>query len=258
TGNPQTSGSKWKQLREKLFAEDGEHMLFEVVGENKSYRKPQHEEVDPEELYDETKTTEIKEEATYKKISPSTLKSSSKISEDPLENEGNIEVSDETYSTLIGTMVHRLMEMIIMSRDRLSKEDLVDNIMTEYMTAEMENYDRIFRKTLGSVYDKMHNGGYPQINGAIQNILPELLEAEEIYSEVPFTCKEEDDIWNGIIDLIYRKYGKLHIIDWKTNRNAEGLAEHYKGQLDAYRKAVRQMTGEDVEDAFIYQINIYQ
>ena len=61
---------------------------------------------------------------------------------------------------------------------------------------------------------------------------------------------------NGIIDLIYRKDGKLHIIDWKTNRNEEGLAEHYKGQLDAYKKAVKLMTGEEAEDALIYHISI--
>ena len=63
-------------------------------------------------------------------------------------------------------------------------------------------------------------------------------------------------IWNGIIDLIYRKDDKLHIIDWKTNRSAEGLAEHYKGQLDAYKNATKEITGKEVEDALIYHIQL--
>ena len=122
--------------------------------------------------------------------------------------------------------------------------------------ASMEEFRESFRKKLESVYDVMHNGGYPQINGAIQDILPEILSADEVYSEVPFTYKEEGTIWNGIIDLIYRKAGKLHIIDWKTNRNDEGLAEHYKDQLDAYKKATKEITGESAKYALIYHISI--
>ena len=157
---------------------------------------------------------------------------------------------------MIGTMVHRLMEMIIMSKDNLSENDIVNNILYEYMIPDMEKYRGSFDKKLRFVYKTMHVGGYPQINGATQDILPELLNADETYSEVPFAYKEKDIIWNGIIDLIYRKNGKLHIIDWKTNKNDEGLAEHYKGQLEAYKKATKQITDEEVEDAMIYHITI--
>lgn|GEM_PF-5695400 len=70
-------------------------------------------------------------------------------------------------------------------------EMLVNNVLFEYLIVEMEEYREPFRKKLDSVYDVMHNGGFPQINGAIQNILPEVLDAEEVYSEVPFTYREE-------------------------------------------------------------------
>ena len=259
TGAPQASANKWKPLKDKLLskekdADDSAHMLLETLGENPYYNKADHDTVDPIALYDETETTMIRTEPTYVKASPSTLKTVSKISEDPFESEGIEETNEETYSTLIGTMVHRLMEMILMSKDQLSETDIIDNILSEYTIAEFKDQEDRFRQTLESVYEVMHQGGYPQSNGAIQDILPELLKAEEIASEVPFTYKEEDTIWNGIIDLIYRKDGKLHIIDWKTNKSDKGLAEHYMGQLDAYKKAVRQITGENVEDALIYHI----
>lgn len=252
-GGFRASPNKWKPLKEQL---SGGSKIIEAAGENPYYRKAEHSKADPVALYDKTDLTEISKETTYAKASPSTLKTVSKISEDSFEAEGNEEVNDETYSTLIGTMVHRLMEMIIMSKDKLPKQDLVNNVMSEYLIAEMEEYKDSFRKKMESVYDVMHNGGYPQINGAIQDILPEILCADEVYSEVPFTYKDEGTIWNGIIDLIYKKDGKLHIIDWKTNRSAEGLAEQYKQQLDAYKKATKEITGKEAEDALIYHIQI--
>ena len=259
TGAPQASANKWKVLREKLLskgkgADNSGRMLLEVIGENPNDQKAIHDIVDPVALYDETETISIIQEASYAKASPSTLKTSSKISEEPFESEGIEETNDETYATLIGTMIHRLMEMIIMSKDRLSKTDIVNNVLSEYLIMDLKEYKESFRKRLESVYDVMHHGGYPQTNGAIQDILPVLLDAEEAYSELPFTYKENDVIWNGIIDLIYRKDGKLHIIDWKTNKSDEGLAEHYKDQLDAYKKAVKLITGEEAEDALIYHI----
>ncbi len=261
TGKPQASPNKWKQLKEAVLGKDKKKSddtssIFEMVGENTSYRKENHDKADPVTLYNETNSLIIDKEETYVKESPSTLKTTSKISEDSFEAEGNEEVKDETYSTLIGTMVHRLLEMIIMSKDRLMKQDLVNNILSEYLIAEMEGYRESFGEKLNSVYDVMHNGGYPQINGAIQNILPEILNADEVYSEVPFTYREKGTIWNGIIDLIYRKEGKLHIIDWKTNRNDEGLAKHYKEQLDAYKKAASQIIGEEVTETLIYHIQL--
>ena len=260
-GGFRASPNKWKPLKEQLSGgskkkDTDEHKITEAVGENPYYKKEEHGKADPVALYEEAKPTEISKETTYTKASPSTLKTASKISEDPFEAEGKEEIKDETYSTLIGTMVHRLMEMIIMSKDSAVKQDLVNNILSEYLIADMEEYKETFREKLNSVYDVMHNGGFPQINGATQDILPEVLDAEEVYSEVPFTYREGGIIWNGIIDLIYRKNDKLHIVDWKTNRSDEGLAEHYKEQLDAYNKATSQITGEEAEDALIYHINI--
>lgn len=244
------TSNKWAKLKDKASGD-----IFDVVKEKDINTTSDNEKIDSSKLYSnkifDSSTTE-----NYLLLSPSTLKSFNKIKEDPLELEGNKEITDETYSTLIGTMVHRLMEMIIMSKDKLSKQDIVENILDEYQTNEFIEYTNTFKTKLNNVYDVIHNGGYPQINGAIQDILPVLLSAEEIYSEVPFTYKEDNTIINGIIDLIYRKDNKLHIIDWKTNKSDKDLADHYKEQLNAYINAIEQITNEKAEDALIYHIKL--
>ncbi|MBR4461077.1 MAG: UvrD-helicase domain-containing protein [Erysipelotrichaceae bacterium] len=261
SGKPKRgSSNKWKDLMAQaggdIFEAVPEIDRVKIKNEDQGDNKP----VAAEELYSESKPLEARSSSTYSLKSPSTMVSSSNYEEIPEEKEGVNEYknsgSDETYATLIGTMVHRLMEMIIMSKDKLGKDDIVNNVLSEYMIAEMEGCRGSFRQKLESVFEVMHHGGYPQVNDAVQDILPMVLNADEVYSEVPFTYKEGDEIWNGIIDLIYREDGRLHIIDWKTNKSDDGLAEHYKEQLDAYKKAVKQIIGEEAEDAMIYHISI--
>ena len=42
----------------------------------------------------------------------------------------------------------------------------------------------------------------------------------------------------------------------KNRVDEEDLDEHYKSQLDAYKKAVKLTLGQDAEDALIYHIDI--
>lgn len=162
---------------------------------------------------------------------------------------------DDTLATLSGTMVHRMMELILNSKDKMAKQDMMEVISEENIDDNTPFDKDKMINMLNDVYDTLHNGGFKQTNGCVDDILDELLSAET-YCEVPFTYKKDGIIWNGIIDLLYKKDDKWHIIDWKTNRSGEGLAEHYKGQLEAYIKACKTSSGIDVEDAKIYHINI--
>lgn len=248
---PRGMGSKWKPLKEKSQSE-----FFETIGENSNSNESNAEEEKANNLYKNVKLTKIKLEETYTFKQPSDIQTPSKTSELPYENEGVPIGNGETYATLMGTMVHRLMEMIIMSKDNISKDDTINNILNEYVTEEFMDKLDLFKQKLINVYDVMHNGGFPQKGKAPQDILPIILSADKYYSEVPFTLKDDNNLWNGIIDLIYEKDGKLHIVDWKTNKDDEGLDEHYKSQLDAYKKAVKLTLGQDAEDALIYHIDI--
>jgi len=241
-------GNKWKDLRDKATGD-----IFEIVGDNPNYIVNTKEVVDANSLYD-TKNIEFSNEKTYELKQPSDIQIESKTLDQPFNNQQVIK--GETYSTLIGTMVHRLMEMIVMSKDTISKQDAIDNIITEYLIPEFDSYKQTITDKLNNVYDTIHNGGYPQTGKAPQDIRQVIFQADAVYSEIPFTYKDNETIWNGIIDLAYIKDNELHIIDWKTNKDNSNLDEHYKDQLEAYKKAIKQRTGIEVKDALIYHISL--
>ena len=64
------------------------------------------------------------------------------------------------------------------------------------------------------------------------------------------------EIWNGVMDLVYRVGNEWHIVDYKTNAGSEDWDAHYANQLDAYKKAFTATTGIDVADALTYHIAI--
>ena len=102
----------------------------------------------------------------------------------------------------------------------------------------------------------MRTGGYPQDGSVPQDILSELLTADEVHCEVPFCYAEPADtakVWNGVMDVVYRKNDSWHIIDYKTNADASDLDKHYQAQLSAYIAAFKAITSEDA-DARVYHI----
>ncbi len=177
-------------------------------------------------------------------------------SEDDFEDAKEEEVRKQQSNknpALVGTIVHRLMEVLVTSGNSVDLEKTIKEICGEYEDAGDTYYSDILRK----VGTAVQNGGFDQVNGCRKDILSELLSAEERYCEVPFCYKEKDTdvIWNGVIDAIYKKDGKWHIIDYKTNLEADELDEKYQGQLQAYIRAFKEMTGEEA-DAQIYHIEV--
>ena len=158
---------------------------------------------------------------------------------------------DRKEATLIGSMVHRLMECIISSKDGYSDNDLlIDDIVNEY---DGEKYREILRKVLDVIY----HGGFVQKNSSIDNdILKTLLSAEEVACEVPFSYKNKETVIYGIIDLLYKDDKGYHIIDYKTNKEDDVsiLEKEYHSQLEDYKKALK-ANGIDA-DAHIYHIDV--
>lgn len=168
------------------------------------------------------------------------------------------------FPTLLGTLTHRLMELMVMTRAAVDAKELVDRIWREYRTPRNAPYEIKMKEALCKVAKTMLAGGYEQTNEAPRDVLKTLLEAEECYCEVPFCYRDEDAgngeksvvLWNGIIDVLYKKDGKWHILDYKTNAEGEHLDVKYASQLEAYQKAFYGMTGEKAEDAMTYHIDI--
>lgn len=169
----------------------------------------------------------------------------SKLDDSEVEdNQGSNDIDVRTK----GTVIHRMMEMIINSKGKLSKDIVIKNVLNEYSLSDNQTYKDI----LSNVYDSMFNGGYPQKNNAPQDLLKVAFDST-CECEVPFSFKEGKMIWQGIIDLLFIKDGKYFIVDYKTNEEDDNLEEEYKKQLDAYKKALKKTLGVDAE-AFIYHI----
>ena len=231
--------------------------------------------VSADELYDKAKKECVLSnkvnDASYINMKPSKLdstsskmKSGDEVSDEETDSSTDTEENStdkkEGFATLIGNMVHRLMETIVSNRNTGDIDAIIAETIRMFRTIKSEPYEQRFSDMLHSVATVITSGGYAQTNGVPQDILNTLLNADDVYCEVPFAYKEtvnkEDVLWNGVIDVMYREGEDWHIVDYKTNAESTGLDEHYKNQLEAYCKAVEESTGIKVVDAKIYHIDV--
>jgi ATP-dependent exoDNAse (exonuclease V) beta subunit len=186
--------------------------------------------------FDSIKTYEIK---TPSKLELSKVKNKYDISE--LDNYTNLD------ARLKGTIIHRLMELIVTSKFALSKTNLIETIKSEYSISDDE-----YIKILNKVYDTMTSGGYEQANKREKDLFS-ILKKSNCFCELPFSYKNGKDIWYGNIDLLYELDGKWYIVDYKTNYESSGLDKEYENQLKAYKDALKEIHNIDA-DAYIYHI----
>ena len=94
------------------------------------------------------------------------------------------------FAALLGTMTHKLMEMLVTTRNTLDIEAAVGEIIREYSTPGTKGCESELAETLLRAADRIRKGGYVQTNGLPQDILGTLLAADEVYCEVPFCYKD--------------------------------------------------------------------
>lgn len=238
--------------------------IFDTVHHAAGPYVPEQETADAAELYAKAETESPLNntdsfESSYEIVRPSTIKTKGVSKEgepedrpsDMEEEPKNKPASKVDDPALAGTMIHRVMEVLVSSRDKAGEDALVEETLKEY-GADALQYGPVLHKIVQTV----RNDGFPQNTGAPQDILTELLTADEVYCELPFCWAEEPaKIWHGVMDAVYRKDGKWHIIDYKTNADPDDLNERYQAQLAAYIAAFKAMTGEDA-DALVWHIEI--
>ncbi|WP_027406585.1 exodeoxyribonuclease V subunit beta [Anaerovibrio sp. RM50] len=179
--------------------------------------------------------------------------------------EGESEALEETSESedgkvpadVRGTMIHKLMEMLVSSGGRISPETAARDICQQLLPAELQDHAEKMEAELIALGQRMLNGGVPQDNGVPQDIFNTMLSAQEVYCEVPFQFREDTAegpvMWSGVMDAIYKTNGQYHIIEYKTGEETTGLDEKYQGQLAAYIKAFKATTGQEA-DAHTYHI----
>ena len=76
----------------------------------------------------------------------------------------------------------------------------------------------------------------------------------------PGTGEEETVILQGAVDCTFVENGKLHIIDFKTDRVGETgeLWSRYGTQIRLYAYAMEEVTGMEVGDLILYSTHLSQ
>ena len=171
------------------------------------------------------------------------------------DDEEKTETTDRRYPRLLGTTVHRLMEILVSSKGTMDEESAVNEVIREFSKRTDDHLLEKLCVSLKSVVVAMKNGGYAQTNDVPQDLLSVLTEADEVYCEVPFSYKDNGTIIKGIMDVVYCSEGEWHIVDYKTNAEGDDLDEKYQNQLAAYVKAFKETTGNDA-DAMTYHIDV--
>ena len=201
-----TQRSEWKTSVWKDLFEETLPDFFEIVKEFAAEAKINAETATAADLYKEAENTCVinknrtAEDATYNVDNPSRLRLSSKAAGKENTNmaEGSdIDMSEEEQrqtdgvpAAVIGTMIHRLMEMLVSSKNRTDVNGAVEEIVKEYCPVGFSDGERKqLKKVLCEVAEKIRNGGYPQEKDS-PDILGILLKADKVYCEVPF-CYEE-------------------------------------------------------------------
>ena len=191
------------------------------------------------------------DKANYRLVKPSTIDERFKFSkatdETPLEKDDQFE---ETEATVVGTIVHRLMEKLVLALpNKVEQKLIVETILNENNLENSISYKNI----LNEVYETIVlNGGYvQQKNNAPQDIYQTLSKARQIMCEVPFCYLSEQTMINGFIDLIYEDEKGYHIVDYKT----DAVLGDHTAQLKEYIEALKVLFGVDA-DAKLYHIRI--
>ncbi|MFL6558161.1 MAG: PD-(D/E)XK nuclease family protein, partial [Bacillus sp. (in: firmicutes)] len=174
---------------------------------------------------------------------------------------------DKDYSELItieresgggkdwGTLIHDVFEKAVQGSD-----------LSNYIKVALNKFKLPIKKEVEvKTYLK---------NFQISPLWDELMTAEEVLTEVPFTLKVEKShilyplitknpeekhpfFVKGTIDLIYKKNGSWTIVDYKTDRakheeDYEKLQAFYSSQISFYKHAWEALTDEIVAKEFLY------
>ena len=267
--------SKWKELMDDQMI-DAELSLLSKKKQEESEQPDIPEEVSIGDLYESAKKECIlakareAETVSFELCNPSKESHPVKMEAEPqpedvqevipenipdVISEEEPEAGPRADGALLGTLVHRMMELLVSGRNQMDGKQMIAQILSEYRTPSTELLEKDLKEKLSSVLDTIRQGGYPQTNGQPQDILSILLNAEEVYCEMPFSYQSGKELWNGVMDAVYYADGKWHIIDYKTNADGRDLDQRYQKQLNAYKEAFRIICGKEA-DAGTYHIDI--
>ena len=151
-----------------------------------------------------------------------------------------------------GSLMHKVMQSLNLSGDlsakgiaaqilELAKREIIPSEHVNLIKAE--KISKFFASELGQ----------------------RLIKAQEFYRELPFSRLidaqrffhvDEKIFIQGIIDLLFKDAaGRWILLDYKTDRDAEDIAERYKIQIELYTAAVEALLKITVAEKYLYLLN---
>jgi len=179
--------------------------------------------------------------STFSEVAPSGLKhSEAEFSEEfipgveELINKNTIKVAielseeSETSDMMLGTIVHKVLETKIKSPDEIEK--VISGILEKTQLKDMS------KEFLNDVLKKFEES----------NLYRRVCAAKKVYTEVPFSIKNNSMYATGIMDLVFLEDDKWVIVDYKTcnsHQDKKKLYSEYMGQISMYKTAWEKISG---------------
>ena len=155
-----------------------------------------------------------------------------------------------------GTLVHKVMELldfslcdskeqIEMQLDRLQQENYITKEQRQYLP--VRGIVSLFQTSFGKRLVRSKNNGTLHKESQYMMAIP----AREVNHKME---SEELVLIQGVIDVWFEEEDGLVILDYKTDRigQLEELQKRYHVQMEFYKKALEQMTGKRVKEAYFY------
>jgi len=263
-GDSEASGKDkiWDELVQLLPEEKDildNFNIDELAGCNKSEETAVFYEADVQNKLDIIRTRRdeafYNNKPTFKVVAPSRLENDNddphEINAATIDNSMSITVNGEEISIIddslkFGIIVHEIIDALIKDEASLLPKT-INLLLKEY------GEKQITREFLKGIAETFKNSG----------LWDRIQESDKFFSEIPFFYKVpehetlEDTYVNGVIDLIFKEKDGWVIADYKTHDGTGDLNKlqaEYSLQLETYKKAWQEMTGEKVKETVIFFI----
>ena len=142
-------------------------------------------------------------------------------------------LSGLALDTLRGLTGAKLVDVISQGLDALAQKDILTP--EERAAADARAIARFFESDLGL----------------------RLLAAPRVEREWSFTLKTEGNLLlQGVIDCCFEENGQWVLADYKTDPDdRDGIMAKYRDQMRWYMRAMREITGQPVKDAYLYSLS---
>lgn len=169
-------------------------------------------------------------------VTPSRLK----YQEQALTEAGNRideEVYGRTPALVVGDLAHRFLQHWDFVNNPTRFEHVLHDWLPHALATELESSLAQIESELQQIFASfIRSSAYSEVASA-----------RILGREVPLVMPWNDQIMEGIIDLIYEKNGLLYVADYKTDKIARAelnhRAERYRPQAEIYLQAVEQSLG---------------